>query len=105
MKPKAGFNNNPQNINRNGRPKKGYSITEWFKSMLKSKPEVRDAIGKKIIEKALKGDITAMKLVWSYMDGLPQQSIDMTSNGKPIPLLGGASVQSNKGNKKNTKTK
>lgn len=75
-KPKAGFNKNPQNINRNGRPPKGYSITEWFKEMLNSKPEVKDAIGKSIMKKALEGDTAAQKMVWQYMDGMPKQAIE-----------------------------
>lgn len=72
-KPKAGFDTNPQNINTNGRPKKGYSITEWFQEMLNSKPEVKDAIGKSILKKALEGDPSAQRMVWSYMDGMPVQ--------------------------------
>lgn len=74
--PVAGFNANPQNINRKGRPLKGYSITEWFKEMLKSRPDVKDAIGNSIMKKALQGDVTAQKLVWNYMDGMPAQSPD-----------------------------
>jgi hypothetical protein len=62
-----------QSGNPNGRPKKGYSITEWFKEMLDSKPEVKDAIGKSIMKKALEGDTTAQKMVWQYMDGMPEQ--------------------------------
>lgn len=62
--------------NPNGRPPKGYSITEWFKEMLNSKPEVKDAIGKSIMTKALEGDVTAQKMVWQYMDGMPKQAID-----------------------------
>jgi len=89
MKPKAGFNVNPQNINKEGRPKKGYSITEWFKEMLAAQPEVKDAIGKSIMKKALEGDTAAQKLMWNYMDGLPKQNLDVTSGGKPIPILGG----------------
>lgn len=65
-----------QSGNPNGRPKKGYSITEWFQEMFNSKPEVKDAIGKSIIKKALEGDITAQKLVWNYMDGLPMSHQD-----------------------------
>jgi len=59
--------------NPKGRPKKGYSITEWFKEMLNSKPEVKDAIGNSIIAKATQGDTAALKLVWNYMDGMPEQ--------------------------------
>lgn len=62
--------------NPNGRPKKGYSITEWFQEMLSSKPEVKDAIGKSIMKKALEGDAAAQRLVWQYMDGMPKQAID-----------------------------
>ena len=61
-------------LNPTGRPPKGYSITAWFKKMLSSKPEIRDAIGKSIIKKALDGDATAQKMVWNYMDGMPEQS-------------------------------
>ena len=67
---KKGVSGNPK-----GRPKKGYSITEWFKGMLKSNPEVKDKIGNAIVKKALAGDVAAQKLVWSYMDGMPQQEI------------------------------
>jgi len=73
-----------QSGNPNGRPPKGYSITEWFKEMLKSQPEVKDAIGKSIIKKALEGDSTAQKLVWNYMDGLPQGFVDVTSMGEKM---------------------
>jgi hypothetical protein len=85
-----------QSGNPNGRPKKGYSITAWFQEMLNSNPEVKDAIGKSIMKKALEGDTTAQKMVWSYMDGMPQQNFDHTSGGEklPTPILG-LNVQSN----------
>lgn len=50
--------------------------------MLGSKPEVKEAIAKSIIKKALEGDTAAQKMVWQYMDGMPQQ--DITSNGETI---------------------
>lgn len=70
--------------NPNGRPLKGYSITEWFKEMFKSNPKIKEAIGKSIIQKALEGDSTAQKLVWNYMDGLPQGFVDVTSMGEKL---------------------
>jgi len=76
-----------QSGNLKGRPKKGYSITEWFKEMLNSSPEVKDAIGESITKKALKGDTTAQKMVWSYMDGMPKQSTDITSGGEKLKGL------------------
>lgn len=74
-----------QSGNPNGRPPKGYSITEWFKNMLNSKPEVKDAIGKSILKKALEGDTTAQKMVWQYMDGMPKQTVDLgNKDDKPF---------------------
>ena len=82
---KPGQSGNPK-----GRPKKGYSITEWFKNMLASNPEMKDELGKSIMAKALKGDPTALKLVWNYMDGMPKQTIDATVT-TPSPIYGGKS--------------
>lgn len=73
-----------QSGNPNGRPKKGYSITEWFREMLSSKPEVKEELGKAILDKAKAGDPTALKLIWNYMDGMPQQTTDITSDGEKI---------------------
>lgn len=71
-----------QSGNPNGRPPKGYSITEMMKEMLNSEPEIKKAIGKAISEKAKSGDITAIKILWQYMDGMPVQ--DITSGGEKI---------------------
>jgi hypothetical protein len=61
--------------NPNGRPPKGYSITEAFKSMLSAEPEVKAQIVQSIKDKALKGDTTAQKMIWEYMDGKAKQPI------------------------------
>jgi hypothetical protein len=82
MKPVAGFNKRPENINKKGRPAKGHSITEWCKEMLSSQPEVKDAIGKSIMKKALEGDTAAQKLVWNYMDGQAPQNLNVQSEGE-----------------------
>ena len=71
-----------QSGNLKGRPPKGHSITEWFKAMLNSNPEIKDKLGSAILDKALKGDPSAQKLVWQYMDGLPKQDIGMDVKGK-----------------------
>lgn len=64
-----------QTGNPNGRPPKGYSITEYFQEMFGANPEVKEALAKAILTKALRGDVTAQKLLWSYMDGQPPQTI------------------------------
>lgn len=74
--------------NPNGRPPKGYSITETIREMMDEQPEIKRALGSKILESALKGDMTAIKLLWSYMDGMPKQEIDQTvKNTTEIDIL------------------
>lgn len=78
-----------QSGNPNGRPKKGTSLTELMREYLQ---EIDPATGKErrqtFIEKvqalAQKGDATALKLVWNYLEGMPQQSVDVTSKGESI---------------------
>ena len=71
--------------NHKGRPPKGYSITGMMKEMLESNPDVKAKIGKKVAEKAMAGDITAVKLVWQYMDGMPLQGIELSGpDGSPM---------------------
>lgn len=73
----GGFKDNPDSINKKGRPKKGYSITEAFKKMFKSDAEKRKKLINAIWASALSGDTTAQKMIWSYMDGMPKQNIKM----------------------------
>jgi len=78
---KPGESGNP-----NGRPLKGYSITETIKAMLKAKPEIKQALGNKILSKALQGDVTAIKMLWQYMDGMPAQTMKLEGD-KEEPIL------------------
>ena len=68
---KPGESGNP-----NGRPSKGYSITEMMREMLNNDPEVKQRIGEVIAAKALEGDTNAIKMLWQYMDGMPKQKIE-----------------------------
>lgn len=77
--------------NLNGRPKKGYSITEIFQEMFTEDPNIKKQLAKKIINKALDGDMVACKLIWGYMDGLPHQNTSITAYIPPIPIMGGSS--------------
>lgn len=81
--------------NPNGRPKKGYSISETIREMMDEQPEIKKALGSKIIEAAVKGDIAAIKLIWSYMDGMPKQSMDVgvESNSTIAALIGMLGVE------------
>lgn len=78
---KPGQSGNPK-----GRPPKGYSITEMMKEMLASDPDLKKEIGYKIAEKAKRGDMAAMKMLWQYMDGMPQQNVDLKSGDEPLSI-------------------
>ena len=63
-----------------GRPKKNESITELVKKFLRSKPKgqkrtYKEMFVERVTALALKGDLTAIKLIWNYLDGMPQQTI------------------------------
>ena len=78
------------NLGGPGRPK-GLSITSLVRAELDKAPEgdestyaellIRQLLKKAIVE----GDSSTQKLIWNYIDGLPQASLDVTSN-RPIFL-------------------
>lgn len=76
---KKGVSGNPK-----GAPKKAHSITATIRLMMDEKPEIKKALGAKILDMALKGDITAMKTLWNYIDGMPKQSVDLNGELKHI---------------------
>lgn len=93
---------NPQNLtpwqpgqsgNPDGRPPKGYSITEMMRERMydidiKTGKTYRELLVNKLFKLAIrKGDITAIKLIIQYLDGLPLQRTDVTSSGKPVYQL------------------
>ncbi len=74
-----------QSGNPNGRPKKGHSITETIRAMMDEKPEIKKALGAKILQMAVEGDITAIKTIWNYLDGMPLQKSEIGgTDGQPI---------------------
>lgn len=74
-----------QSGNPNGRPKKGHSITETIRAMMDEKPEIKKALGAKILQMAVEGDITAIKTIWNYLDGMPLQKQEIGGvDGQPI---------------------
>ncbi len=84
-----GFQKHPENINRNGRPRKDESITSIMRNTLQKqvetkegKKELREIFCDKVIQKALKGDMQAIKIIWNYIDGMPKQTHDVESNNK-----------------------
>lgn len=84
---KGGFKDNPQNINRDGRKKKGKTLTDILVRHGR-KRDVKDgaknisrkeALAKKLWAMALSGDITAIRYIYDRIDGRPDQyhQVDM----------------------------
>lgn len=73
--------------NPKGRPLKGHSITETIKRMMDEKPEIKKMLAAKILQMAADGDITAMKTLWNYIDGMPVQKNEVDVTQLPTPLL------------------
>jgi hypothetical protein len=64
--------------NPNGRPPKGYSLTEMLKQMIDERPNLRRDLMTHILDIALKNDdLTALGKIWAYLDGQPKQPIDL----------------------------
>jgi hypothetical protein len=59
--------------------------------MLSSDPSLKASLAKKILDKAIRGDMSACKLIWSYMDGLPGHTAEYYDRPPSIPILGGLS--------------
>jgi hypothetical protein len=80
-----------------GRPKKGETITDIAKQFLDNIPPGQKKTNKemffeKVYSMALAGDISALKLIWNYTDGMPIQKgevklEDVTFRGLTNPQL------------------
>lgn len=81
-----------QSGNPNGRPPKGYSITEMFKNMLSNSPTKKQLFADRVFKAALDGDMIAARMIWNYMDGTPTSKHElMGKDGQPLyplPILG-----------------
>jgi len=93
--PVAGFNTNPQNINKKGAPKRAWTVQSLIEQAMEEQDETgvpyRKIVYKKLVKLAAKGDIIAIKELNNRLDGMPHQSTDITSGGKqlPVPIYGG----------------
>jgi len=82
--------------NLDGRPKGSYSLTTIIKRLLQEeqvtlqdgkKINAGEALTKKVLQDALKGDIQALKLIWNYVDGMPTTKNEHSGpNGGAIEL-------------------
>ena len=82
-----------QSGNPKGRPKKGFTIAETIREMLRvkegtTKKYYLELFAQSVLTRAIKGDPTCTKLVFQYIDGLPVQKIDVDEKGtKTIEIV------------------
>ena len=85
---KEGVSGNPA-----GKPKGSLSITAEIKKKLEEVPEGQkktylQLLISRIMKDAIQdGDGQMISKIWAYVDGMPKESKDITSGGKPIPIL------------------
>ena len=76
------FADRPQDINRKGRPPRGWTWADIFeqeveKLDIKDKKQIKQKMVSIMIDKVLEGDVQAFKEIANRMDGLPKQSIEL----------------------------
>jgi hypothetical protein len=80
----AAFTKNDSRINRNGRPRRGQSLTEALEKELRKKRETgktgKAELARTLVDLAIHGDVTALKYVYDRIDGKPTESIELTNN-------------------------
>ena len=86
----------------------GKSFTTKVREALEKIAEGKDytyeeAFIKSILKKAIvDGDASTQRMVWNYLDGMPAQSMDITSGGeKIIPIYGNKSIQGHQSDTEN----
>ena len=88
--------------NPNGRPKGTLSLLGLLKKHLEDVPPGEqkcraEQFIQKTYEEAMSGDSKAIRLIWNYIEGMPQTKVDLTTGGQPIPILGGITQQDGEG--------
>lgn len=89
-KPVAGFNANPQNINRKGQPKREWTVQGLIEQAMEEEDETgvpyKKIVYTKLVKLAAAGDVVAIKELNNRLDGMPQQKTDLTTDGQPFKL-------------------
>lgn len=95
------FTKGDPNINRKGAPPKAWTWAGVVRTMMEESESDGEPVKVKVARalklKAFEGDVLAIKEIGNRIDGMPQQSTDITTNGKdlPTPLLATLDVSNN----------
>jgi hypothetical protein len=80
------------NANPNGRPPRAWTMSTLIEEALEevetqSGKSFKSLVAKRLAHMAVNGDIQAIKEINDRIDGKPRQSTDITSGGRPIPIM------------------
>lgn len=98
MKTSTSFKPNDPKINRNGRPKREWTVAGLIEEAMEEQDEkgisYKQIVYRRLVELARRGDMLAVKEINNRLDGMPAQKTDITSGGKPLPtpIYGGKST-------------
>ena len=87
---KGGFGDNPENINRKGRPPRGWSWAELLEDVgeeieEKTGKKFKHLVSKRLWIECVNGNVGAIKELMNRMEGLPKQSLEHTGkDGKDL---------------------
>lgn len=70
---KGGFSDNPQNINREGRPLRERVISDQLLDIAKKDPELVHAVAQKMWELAKRGELSTIREIMDRLEGKPLQ--------------------------------
>jgi hypothetical protein len=89
--PKTTFADRPQDINRNGRPKKEHCLTDLLKEALDQEHNETGKTKKQMIidkmyELANEGDVAILKYMFDRIDGKPLQQIETKTIEEEVDL-------------------
>lgn len=86
MKPVAGFNAHPENINRNGPPKKEWTWTGEIKLAMEEEEAdgtpIKKIVAKSLMQQARKGNVRAIQEIGDRLEGKPNQSSTVNNTGE-----------------------
>jgi hypothetical protein len=91
-----GFASHPENINREGRPKKGETLTDALREFAEqqdveyndNKISRKQALSQKLWQMALNGDLQAMKYIYDRIDGKPTEKHEVEGNMPTVIFSG-----------------
>jgi len=95
---KGGFGDNPENINRKGRPPRGWAWSDIFEDFMDIIPEGASKnwkilVALAVLKECINGNMFAVNILFDRMEGKPKQKVDVTSAGEKLAVTTGEGAE------------